>query len=68
MSEFSENLKLCRMCAGVTQDYVAKKINKANPTYRHYERAYCEPNHKTLIKLSQLFGVTLNDLLGVTND
>jgi len=65
VSEFSENLKLCRVCLGLTQKTMASKINKAKSTYRHYEDAYSEPNHRTLIKLCGLFGVTPNDLFGV---
>jgi transcriptional regulator with XRE-family HTH domain len=65
MTEFSENLKLCRMCLGVTQREMALKINKAKSTYRHYEDAFSEPSQAVMLKLCGIFNVTPNDLFGV---
>ena len=62
---FSDRVKELRKLQGFTQEYVAKAIGLAfKSTYVSYERAEKEPSFPRLIALANLFGVSLDYLVG----
>jgi DNA-binding XRE family transcriptional regulator len=63
MSKLSKNLKKLRSKMGLTQENISAMIGIKRPTYSSYEEYRAEPNIKTIIALSVLFGVTIDDLL-----
>ena len=58
------NLKEIRTKRGLTQVEVAKKLGVAQVTYCNYELGNREPDISTLIKLADLFNVTIDELFG----
>ena len=52
----------------MTQEDVAKKIGVARTTYAMYEQNSREPDNETLQKLGDFFGVSVDYLLGRTDD
>ena len=67
VSLFSERLKELRKAKGVTQKSMAEQLRVTERHYQRYESAAIEPNHETTIKLADLFGVSVDYLLGRTN-
>lgn len=53
-----------RKALGFTQKQVADFLNISRTTYTQYERGSSAPNLETLDKLSELFHVTIDYLLG----
>lgn len=56
------NLKKLRNNAGYTQKEMAQKLNVSQGTYSQYENNILEPNIDTLIRLANIFQITV-DLL-----
>lgn len=61
---FSNRLKELRKKKNLTQDEVSKKLDIARSTYSGYERGTSEPDFTILDKISKLYEVDLNWLLG----
>lgn len=59
----SKNIKLLRSNQGFTQGDVAKKIGKTIATVSDYEKGRSLPPLDITVKLSKLFGVTLDELV-----
>lgn len=64
---FSKRLKELRRKHSMTQEELAKKIGKTRSTVAGYETERKEPDFKTLIKLSRIFNISTDYLLGVTD-
>lgn len=63
---FGKRIKILREKNNWTQEYLANKLNVSSKTViSNYETDYSEPNFDTLIKLSQLFKVSTDYLLGI---
>lgn len=60
----AKNLITYRKAAGFTQAELAEKINYSDKSISKWESGNGIPDVYTLIQLSQLFGVTVNDLVG----
>lgn len=58
-----DRLKRLRHLHGFKQEYVAGKIGKARSTYGNYEDGNEEPGASAILALSELYGITPNDLL-----
>ena len=58
------NLKNLRKDKNLTQKQVATELNIATPTYNHYESGRYEPDLKTITKLADYFGCSIDYLLG----
>ena len=58
-------LKELRIKAGFTQEQIANHLNINQRTYSGYEIGKHEPNIETLKKLSLLFHVSIDELLGM---
>lgn len=57
------NLKEIRKGKGMTQEEIAAAIGMSNQAIHYYENNLREPNLATLKKLSDLLGVTVDELL-----
>lgn len=62
-----DKLKLLRTEKGLRQIDVANSIGVDRTTYAKYESGASEPNFDMLQKLTKLFGVSTDYLLGLTN-
>lgn len=60
----SENLKKCRLKMNLSQEEVARAINKTRGTYSRYENGTLEPDINTLITLADLYKTPTDILLG----
>lgn len=63
----SERLKLCRTEMGYTQLQVAVYCDITEKTYQNYELMTREPKLEILIKIADLYKVSLDYLVGRTN-
>jgi transcriptional regulator with XRE-family HTH domain len=58
-----KNLRLLRTNAGYTHDKMAEKLGIKVYSYKSWERGIAEPNIAMLLKISDLFKVTVDDLI-----
>lgn len=68
LSILSKRLREARIKAGYTQIDAAKKLKISNGTLSGYERDYRDPDTDFLNKAADLYGVTVDWLLGRSND
>ena len=61
--EFCENLKMARKGVGLTQKQVADKLGVVESCYANWEQGRTEPNVDNLRKLSEIFDISLDDLI-----
>ncbi len=59
----NEKLRKLRIEKEFTQDYVAKYLNMTRQGYAHYEAGLRNPDHQTLLKLSNLYHIDIGDLI-----
>ena len=59
-----ENLKELRKANNKTQEEIARLLNVTQVTYSRYELEQSEPTIETLIKLADIYGVSLDYLVG----
>ena len=66
MSEFlfSERLRMLRKQCRLTQQQVADILSLHRTTYTKYETGVVAPDREALIRLSELFGVSVDYLVG----
>lgn len=62
------NLKKIRNKCGLTQTQVAKKLGIAQVTYCNYELGNREPDISTVIKLADIFEVSIDELFGYSKE
>lgn len=65
---FAERLKQLREENGYNQEYVANYLGVKQQTYSRYENNVTEPDINSLIKLTKLYKVTVDYLLGLTEN
>ena len=63
-----DRLRLLRRAAGETQQHIANMLGIDRSTYTKYETSVSEPNIATLCRLAEHFGVTIDYLLGYTDN
>ena len=61
--EISERLKAARQSAGMTQDQVAEKIMVSRVTVSHWENGKSLPDIVSLMSLSDLYSISLDELV-----
>lgn len=64
MSNFAGILKGLRIDNGYSQAYLARLLGISRSTVSSYENGSRQPDHQTLLKISQCLGVSLDHLLG----
>jgi len=67
MMSFSNRLKFLRKENDLYQKELAEKIGVSRTTITQYENGAREPNYETLKKLANFFEVSIDYLLGNTN-
>ena len=65
MVDFGENLKSLRQKAGLTQKQLAERLWISKATVSYYEQSLRCPSPEILIKLSKIFHVSTDFLLGI---
>ena len=68
MADFTTRLKNLRNEKQLTQSEVAKKLGIAPSTYSNYEQGTRFPDKETLINLAQFYKVSIDYLLGETDE
>lgn len=63
MNNFSNNLKCFRIQFGLTQEELAKKLNKNYTTIGKWEKGIRSPILDDLIKIADIFGITIDKLV-----
>lgn len=61
---YDPRFKECRKRIGWTQEKVADYLQRTVKTYRGYERGQYYPPGEVLVMLSDLYGVSIDYLLG----
>lgn len=64
MEIFQKNLIEQRKANKLTQRAIAEKLGISQPSYIRYENGQSEPTLKNLVKLADLFDVSVDFLLG----
>ena len=64
----SKRLKECRKDKGYTQGQVAIYCDITEKSYQNYELMTRQPKIEILIKIADLFGVSIDYLVGRTNE
>lgn len=67
MIYFGEKLKALRIEKGLTQQQIAEKIGLVKGSISAYEQSAKYPSIDVLIKLCELFGVSADYLLGLSD-
>ncbi|MGG1878830.1 helix-turn-helix transcriptional regulator [Paenibacillus cisolokensis] len=68
MSIFGERLTSLRQKHKMNQEALAEKLKVSKSSIGMYERGQREPSHETLLKIADLFDVSLDYLMGRDND
>ena len=68
MSTLSERLQQLKTAKGVLQKDIAKDNNLSLRAYQYYERGDREPTVSVLISLADYFDVSIDYLVGRTNN
>lgn len=61
-------LRECRENAGLSQKYVALTLGVAAPSVANWERGKTNPTQENILKLADLYRVTVDYLLGRTEE
>jgi transcriptional regulator with XRE-family HTH domain len=61
-------LKECRENAHLSQKYVAITLGISSPSVANWERGKTNPTQENIVKLADLYGVSVDYLLGRTDD
>lgn len=61
--KFHEKLKELRVSNGLSQHFIAEHLQINDRSYQNYEYGEREPNIETLIRLSAILDVSLDELL-----
>lgn len=67
MEKLGERLKQLRDEYGYDQKEMGKKLNITSSAYGYYEQGRNEPPLETLVKIAEIFNVTTDYLLGLSN-
>lgn len=67
MVDFGDTLKKLRLNAGLTQKQLADRLWLSKATISYYEQSVRYPSPEVLVKLSGVFHVTTDFLLGIEN-
>lgn len=66
MKIFQERLREMRLLCGYTQRQVADELHISQPSYIRYEIGTSQPTLENLVRLADLFDVSVDYLLGRT--
>ncbi len=64
----AEKLKRYRERRGYTQKQIAQILDMSRSAYTYHETGKTSPSVQTIVRLSKLYGVTADELLGECKD
>ena len=64
MKIFQKRLREMRLLCGLTQREMAEKLDISQPSYIRYENGTAEPSLENLVKISEIFDVSVDYLVG----
>ena len=64
MVEFGARIREMRRQCGLTQQAVADRLQVHRTTYTKYETGCVAPDQQSLLRMSEMFGVTVDAMLG----
>lgn len=67
-SLFASRLRLLRKVCSMTQKQVAQSLSIDRSTYAYYETDKTKPDYETLLRIAQIFNVSIDYLLGRDQD
>lgn len=62
--KIAENIKFNRKALGLTQEKLANLLNGKKSLISNYENGHSTPDIYTLIKLADIFQITIDELVG----
>jgi transcriptional regulator with XRE-family HTH domain len=65
--KFGERLRLLREESNLTVEQLAEKLDIVKQTISKYENNQREPKYETLVKIAEIFNVSLDYLFGRTD-
>lgn len=65
MNHFATNLTYCRKVFRVTQENLAIQLGRSQSTIGGWENKVSEPNVDALIKISEFFGISIDNIIKV---
>lgn len=65
--KFGERLKILREESNLTIEQLAEKLGIVKQTISKYENSQREPKYETLVKIAEIFNVSLDYLFGRTD-
>ena len=68
MAVFSDRLKEARKAKGITQKAMAERLDIQETSYQQYEYGRREPNHENTVKIADILDVSVDYLLGRSNN
>lgn len=68
MKKFGDRIAEARERKGLTQEKLAQRIEVSRAALSHYEKSRRQPDIDTLVKIAAELGVSVDYLLGLTND
>lgn len=68
MPKYGKYFRKCRLAAGMKQTTAARLLGIAQSAISQYENDKHEPTLDIVVKMAEVYGCTLNDLLGVGDD
>lgn len=68
VNNLGERIRSLRLCAGMTQSDLADKLFVTKATVSSYEKGIKLPSYDVLIKMTSVFNVTSDYLLGIEKD
>ena len=68
MLDFPSRLRNLRIKKSLTQKAMAEYLQITETGYQYYEHGKCETNFATLVKLANYFKVSVDYLLGLTDN
>ncbi|SCW52031.1 DNA-binding transcriptional regulator, XRE-family HTH domain [Paenibacillus tianmuensis] len=68
MVRIGDKIALLREKQALTQEELSSKINISRASLSHYEKNRREPDYETVVKIADFFKVSIDYLLGRTED
>ena len=62
--DVGKRFKECRLSLGLSQRKLAELLDVAQPVYQRFEKGIYECNYTQLVKLADVFDVSIDYLLG----
>ena len=62
--ELANNIRFYRKSINLTQEQLAKQLNGKKSLVSNYENGHSTPDIETLIKLADIFDISLDELVG----